>query len=196
MSFDELLAKCASTAYPEPESPLHADITPKAVSILSDRLSPGATILDIGCGNGLALGLFKSKGFHPTGISVLQCEVDAAREKGFPAAQLDMHRVSELLGRYDGVFARHVLEHSPCPMFVLHQIHHVMTPGGWLYVEVPMPETAAHHEQNPNHHTVLTRLSWGHLISRSGFKIDNGGQISFQLKLGPDEYAFYLAQKQ
>jgi ubiquinone/menaquinone biosynthesis C-methylase UbiE len=56
---------------------------------------------------------------------------------------------------FDLVWARHALEHSVVPAFLLSEFHRLTKPGGVLYVEVPAPDTACVHETNPNHHSVL-----------------------------------------
>ena len=56
---------------------------------------------------------------------------------------------------FDLVWCRHALEHSAFPLFTLTEIYRVLRPKGLVYVEALAPETACHHERNPNHYSVL-----------------------------------------
>lgn len=54
-------------------------------------------------------------------------------------------------GSFDAAWCRHVLEHSPFPYFTLSEMHRILRDDGPIYLEVPAPDTACHHERNPNH---------------------------------------------
>jgi 2-polyprenyl-3-methyl-5-hydroxy-6-metoxy-1,4-benzoquinol methylase len=190
VNFKELLKQCAATAYPEPHSEVHAQITPWVVDEVAKRLKPGDTVLDVGCGNGLCARLMRDKGLVVTCVSVLQSEVDKARADGFDVILSEMHGLHDA-GKHHCVFARHVLEHSPCPFYMLKLLKELLLDGGLLYVEVPAPDTENHHELNPNHWSCLTGSMWGQLIQRAGFKVEQTS-LKFETGAGKDEYICFI----
>ena len=68
-------------------------------------------------------------------------------------------------------------------------------PNGFAYVEVPAPDTSAHHERNPNHYSVLPASSWFSLFSRAGFVVSRSTAINFNVPCGPDTYWSYLMHR-
>ncbi len=195
------IEKCSAGAYVEPESELHTQITRQ---VWEQKVKPlvklpsAATVLDIGCGSGLAMRMFTDEGFVVIGVTCLEEEARAIAQLSDGigvAAIIDMHSLGIPRTRYDLVWARHCLEHTPCPAFVLHEINSVLNPGGWLYVECPLPDTACAHTSNGNHWTVLTKSGWQQLIVRSGFTIMETLSIKFAAQAGEDEYVGFICQK-
>jgi ubiquinone/menaquinone biosynthesis C-methylase UbiE len=97
-------------------------------------------------------------------------------------------------GSFDLVWARHCVEHSVMPFFTLRGFRRILKPGGYLYLEVPAPDTTFHHETNPNHYSVLSRSGWQSLLKRSGFAMRWEDDFTFTLPAGPDTYFMFFAQ--
>jgi SAM-dependent methyltransferase len=200
--FTEFLQSLVADTYPEPPSPIHEEITGKVLpgvvvqAQVSAQVGKAIRVLDVGCGQGVALKRFKELGCDALGVTPNQTDYQEAMRTGCPVVPCDMHDLSALdhLG-WDLIWARHVLEHSPAPLFALREFSRVLKPGGWLYVEVPMPDTACHHEQNKNHYSVLTDSMWQALIQKAGFTLVEGKVWRFVTGEGPDEYRSYLCRK-
>ena len=143
--------------------------------------------MDIGCGNGFALEIFRDRGCEPIGISFGQDAIDA-RMKGFKIIEADMSFLDFDECLFDLIWCRHTLEHSIFPYFTLCEIYRFLKPGGVFYFEVPAPGTSSLHETNLNHYSVFTKNMWESLILRSGFKIIRPNTISFRTGGGHDEY--------
>lgn len=179
--------------YPEPASELHQQITGMAIEKLS-RLTPlpGKKILDCGCGQGVALGVFASRGADATGLTFGE-DFQQCLSLGFKAMEMDQSFLDFDPGTFDIVWCRHALEHSFFPFFTLSGFFSVLKPGGLLYVEVPAPGTAAKHETNRNHYSCFTASAWSSLFERSGFTLIERLDYSIPLAAGTDIYhAFYL----
>jgi SAM-dependent methyltransferase len=158
----------------------------------------GAKVLDLGCGSGLAMDMFYDEGLVPLGVTVMTEEAKAINDRGIgSAAIMDMHEIGCFENYFDLVWARHVMEHSPCPMFVLDQIHKALKPNGYLYLEVPGSKecgSASGHEANASHYSVMGPRMWVSLLVRTGFTILESMDINFATQLGPDVYHSFLCQ--
>lgn len=204
ISFNEIarlvsfVARIESDTYPESPSPVHTEITAKVLDTLLPRygIRLDAHILDVGCGQGPALEIFRSKGYcNAVGIALNDDDVRICREKGYVVSKMEQSFLAFRDGAFNFVWARHVIEHSIFPYFTLTEFARVTAPGGYLYLEVPAPETSCHHERNPNHYSVLTKSAWASLLDRSGFRVLDEVTFQFVTGMGPDEYWGFICQK-
>lgn len=212
MTFPEFLKSLEADTYPEPPSAGHdaitADVLPGVVArVAASKTDVGEplSVLDVGCGQGVALMHFAKADCRAHGITTNEVDYHAClkltRENlawcfaKMVAHKQDMHDIGFADEQFDLIWARHVLEHSPAPLFALHEFKRVLRPGGWLYIEVPMPMTACRHETNQNHYSVLTCSMWQSLIQKAGFTLVEGKVIPLNTQAGPDEYRSYLCRK-
>jgi SAM-dependent methyltransferase len=183
--------------YPEPLSEPHQSITKSMV----ERLLTGhpqaadARILDVGCGQGLALAEFAARGLLPIGVALGREDVAACRMAGFDVREMDQSFLDFDDAEFDLVWCRHCLEHSIFPYFTLSEFERVLKPGGLLYVEVPAPDTSSAHQANPNHYSVLGKSAWLQLMSRSGFALVDQLDLDFTVPAGPDTYWAFVLRK-
>lgn len=193
---EAFLVKLKGDIYPEPPSDLHSRITREMFERLqqSYALPSGAKVLDVGCGQGVALELFKAAGLDPIGITLGE-DAAVCRAKGLQVVETDFAFLDFEDGRFDLVWCRHALEHSIFPFFTLAEMHRVLRPGGLLYVEAPAPDTACGHQTNPNHYSVLPKSMWVELIKRAGFSAPAAADINFTTEMGPDTYWVFVAKK-
>jgi SAM-dependent methyltransferase len=176
----------------------HLSITNKMIDYFFNKysLSQGSRIIDIGCGQGAALEVFSSKGFHPIGITLNDEDVLICKQKGFEIYEMDQSFLDFPKEGFDFIWCRHCLEHSIFPYFTLCEFFRLLKSRGYLYVEVPAPDTSCHHEKNQNHYSVLGKSMWIELIKRSGFTILDVIDLSFEVPAGPDIYWAFIQQKQ
>src|SRR5947207_7993383 len=99
------------------------------------QLSPGATILELGCGAGFDTAEMLAQGFDvsPTDGSP-EMAAEASRRLGRPVGTLLFHDLNEVEA-YDGVWANACLLHVPRPELaqVLHLIWRALKLGGVSY---------------------------------------------------------------
>ena len=174
--------------YPETEMRQHEEITE---NIFNNFIKPNKQIfnliLDVGCGQGIALKRFKSLNIKAIGITIGKEDYDACLRKGFEVKIMDQSFLDFPDNQFDLVYARHVLEHSPFPLLTLFEFNRVLKINGLLYVEVPWAESI--HTTNPNHYSMLGRMSWEHLFKKSMFVILKEIKMNFNPINGePDEY--------
>lgn len=191
------LLKMESQVYPETPSLIHSQITRQSVSRLGElfEFEKRARVLDVGCGQGPALPLFQDMGLLPVGIALNEEDLDACRKDGFAVEKMDQSFLDFSEESFDLVWARHVVEHSIFPLFTLAGFNRVLKEGGVLYLEVPAPDTACHHELNPNHYSMLPKSSWMSLLQRAGFQLVEAVDYQFNVPAGADVYWGFYCQK-
>ena len=195
--FEEFLTTISGQTYPEPPSPQHDQISGQVMDLFWSKCTPppNASVLDVGCGQGVALKRFAARGCDVTGVALNQTDVDVCQALGYRVLQMDQSFLDFPDGTFDVVWCRHCLEHSIFPYFTLSGFHRVLKPGGWLYLEVPAPDTSCAHQTNRNHYSVLGKSMLGSLIERSGFRIVDVLDITFSVPAGPDTYWSFMQQR-
>jgi SAM-dependent methyltransferase len=194
---EAFLARIQSEIYPEPPSELHSKLSRQMLDTLEARytLPPWARVLDVGCGQGIALGMFAARGYRTTGITLNSEDVRVCRAAGYEVIEMDQSFLDFHDFEFDLLWCRHCLEHSVMPLFTLTEFARVLRPGGLLYVEVPAPDTSCRHQANPNHYSVLPRTMWEQLLLRSGFELLDVLQLEFTTGAGPDVYWSFFARR-
>lgn len=187
----------ATEAYPEAPSPIHTQITAKAIDHLFTNygIPPNALVLDVGCGQGVALKHFVEQGCRPVGITLNLTDLEECRKQGYTVAQMDQSFLDFDDATFDLIWARHVVEHSIFPYFTLTEFARVLKPGGILYLEVPAAETTYRHELNRNHYSILSRTMWLSLLDRSGLTAQEAQSYFLKGEDGPDEYWAFWGRK-
>ena len=196
--FEAFVDRLRDDVYPEPPHPQHTEIANHMWALLQKvlPLPPGRRVLDVGCGQGLALEFFREAGHQAVGITIGDEDLAACRAKGYEVLEMDQSYLDFPDASFDLVWCRHALEHSVAPYFTLDGFRRVLAPGGVLYVEVPAPDTASQHQTNPNHYSVLGRSMWLSLMHRVGFDVVDTAEINFPVPAGPDTYwAFMLRRR-
>lgn len=194
--FDRFLKTLWKDVYPEYTSGLHDSITAQVWQRVKDTypMREGAKVLDIGCGQGVALKHFAADKLDAIGIALGE-DVEICRQKGFNAIEMDLSFIEFADQTFDLVWCRHVLEHSVFPLFSLTETFRVLKPGGVLYMEVPAPDTACRHQNNPNHYSVLGKSMWMQLIKRAGYSMVTVSDVNFRVPAGPDTYWSFIIKK-
>ena len=194
---ERFLDKIKGETYPEFPSGLHDQITARVLERVWSQctLPPAARVLDVGCGQGVALKHFATMGCDATGITLNSIDVEECQRQGYRVLEMDQSFLDFPDAEFDLVWCRHCLEHSIFPYLTLSEFNRVLKPGGWLYVEVPAPDTSCQHQTNRNHYSVLGKTMLGSLITRSGFRIVDVADITFAVPAGPDTYWSFIQQK-
>ena len=202
-----------SDIYEEGESDYHKILTEKIVKENIDPLllARNANILDIGCGPGYFLDNMRELGYdNLTGITLSVGDYNTCIKKGHKVKQHDMsflpHDEGFIDDSVDFIFLRHVLEHSPYPIFSLIEYNRVLKQGGRMYIETPAPDSDRLHEYGKNHYSVLGKTQIAALLKRTGFEVNNFSLIDFDLTQTDDDtgettpiheqfYSFFVTKK-
>lgn len=141
------------------------------------KVFPGASLLDVGCGSGAFLLLAKRAGW-----SVYGCEPDpqatqVAREVGLTVRQGGIEAFKDMPISFDVITLGHVIEHVHNPKALLEEAHHLLKPGGMVWLETPNIRSFGHRHYGPNwrglepprHLVIFTRRSLDQLLQETGF---------------------------
>ncbi len=193
---DDFLDRIERDIYPEIPGEPHLSLTRTMIDALHKEgmFRAGLRVLDVGCGQGLALEHFRRLGLEAVGVT-LGPDVAVCLGKGLDVRPMDQNFLDFGDDEFDLLWCRHVLEHSIAPFFTLIEYHRVTKPGGIAYVEVPAPDTSAHHETNPNHYSVLPRSNWLSLFARAGFTMTHQVEHNFEVPCGPDTYWGFILRR-
>jgi 2-polyprenyl-3-methyl-5-hydroxy-6-metoxy-1,4-benzoquinol methylase len=156
------------------------------------RREPGpGTLLDVGCGRGNLLALFRRRGWRVLGTQLSRTAAEAARHRGVEVLCGELPEMELPSGSFDVVTFYHVLEHLDRPELYLRKAAELLRTGGLLVVEAPnfaSPGFRVLGARNfcldyPNHLVFFTPSSLGNLLERSGFSIE--GLSHFSLEYSP-----------
>jgi SAM-dependent methyltransferase len=157
-------------------------------SILRRCPGPGA-VLDVGCGRGDLLELFKAHGWRAAGTQVSRTAAEAARRRrGVDVLVGELPDLGLEHSSFDAVLFLHVLEHLDRPAQYLLEARALLRPGGLLVVEVPNCESPGFKLLGlrnfcldyPNHLIFFTPSALRGLIEQCGFAVEKISHFSLE----------------
>jgi len=148
------------------------------------RLNEIKSVLDVGCGRGVAARYFRQLGITWRGITLSRVDIEVCLRRGLDVKQADMHWLPFENATFDLVFARHIAEHSPMPLFALKEWYRVSRK--FLLLVVPRvphfcrTDNGRHH---PNHPSAgVSREGWLYLAEEAGWKFVDEQNICWQIE--------------
>lgn len=143
-----------------------------------DRLRGRGEVLDLGCGRGEALEVFRSAGLPARGVDASAAMVEHCREKGLSVDQGDLMDAlkREPEGSLGGVVSFHVIEHLPATVLdrLIRLAWRALAPGGLLILETPNPLSLVVAARNfwidPTHLRPVHPDTLVHLLRSTGFE--------------------------
>jgi SAM-dependent methyltransferase len=147
------------------EFPEERDSVLAFVTQVAAELPAGTRILDAGAGNAPYRELFRH-------CRYVTADWEHSPHQG--AAAVDISGSLEHLavedGAFDAALSTQVLEHVPEPLGVLRELHRITTPGGRLYLTVPLVWEL--HEE-PYDFFRYTPYALQHLLTGAGYTVDS-----------------------
>ncbi len=144
----------------------------RSVKRFAARLPAGALVLDAGAGEAQYKPVFTRAGLRYMGIDL------GVGEPDWKYSSIDVLANTEELpfvpGSFDGVLSIAVLEHSPRPRKVVHEMNAALKLGGRLLIVVP---TMWEEHQMPNDFYRFTRFGISRLLEEAGFEVTEQAPI-------------------
>jgi len=109
---------------------------------LFESVNRKTRILDVACGDGVGLRVFRKMGFiNLTGVELDLNKAVKARTSGYCVISADFHDLGVLENAsYDVVYSSHSLEHAWDPAKAVSELQRVLVPNGYMYVVLPYPD--------------------------------------------------------
>ncbi len=131
--------------------------------------TPGARLLDYGCGPGDMLMVCNDAGIDAIGIDNSKRSVELARSRGVEAVLGDIDSISPELTGFDAVFVQSVLEHVPDPVSLTERLSQRLKENGVLILSAPTP--GPFFWDDPTHVRPYTPKSFSTLSEICGLEI-------------------------
>lgn len=163
LHLDQYYSELLEDIYPQPPDHWHMAEMKNVIDNWIASLGV-STILDVGCGEGEAQEYFERCGIDYHGVAFGQ-DVALARAAGRTVFEQDFNFLP--YERFDLIFSRHSLEHSPFPLLTLMEWHRIATK--WLCLITPNPRHFTY--TGRNHYSVLDASQMAWLLRRAGWKI-------------------------
>jgi len=163
---DQHLSLLLRSVYPEPVSPQHKVGTQEVLErFVKPRLNVIHTVLDMGCGQGVAAPYFREMGIEWTGITLGE-DYKVCVANLLNVLEEDFNFTTFSDESFDLVYARHSLEHSPMPAISLLEFKRIAR--HFILVVVPTPESGSHY---PNHYCLMPDVGWRCLFRNTGLSV-------------------------
>lgn len=117
------------------EENLFKNIFSRRVKEISKFIKSGK-VLEIGCSTGLMLSLFKEKGFNVKGVEISKKAAEIGTGRGIEIITVPFEKV-RLNEKFDLIILNHTLEHLEEPLKVLEKAKSLLTPKGYLMIDLP-----------------------------------------------------------
>ena len=112
--------------------------------------SPGARLLDIGCGSGSFVKRALALGYQAEGLEFDAVAVASATANGLPVSLGALPATNLASAAYDVVTLSQVIEHLHDPKAALLEIFRLLIPGGVFWLATPNMDAPGHHDFGPD----------------------------------------------
>lgn len=129
----------------ERNMPHHYNGQITTLSEIFNDINNECSILDVGCGDGIALSWFNCNGYDDVeGVDGNPNKLIEANKVGFKTYEGDIHNLSTIVNRkYDVIYCSHVLEHMFDVGHVIEEMKRCLTDNGKIIIIVPYPDKGA-----------------------------------------------------
>jgi 2-polyprenyl-3-methyl-5-hydroxy-6-metoxy-1,4-benzoquinol methylase len=145
--------------------------------LYAGRFEGRTRVLDVGCGRGELLDVFRGANIPAAGIDLSEESIALCRARGLDAESADLFRYLDAAAdaQFDGLVACQVVEHLPperVPEFI-RLAHAKLAPGALIALETPNPEClaifATHFYLDPTHAKPLPPALLAFYLEEAGF---------------------------
>lgn len=148
----------------------HVNLVAKSFDVKEGH---GKRALDVGCGYGYGMGLFRDFGYEVYGTDISEHVLKKARNNVDKGAILMVHDIQNPLPfdiKFDLITCFEVLEHLKSPESAVENCYHALKPGGLFIASTPnrlSPVTLI--ERDEEHINVRSAYKWRRCFDRLGW---------------------------
>ena len=197
MTQDENL-KLQNTKYESFQSRNSSYVTAsnKSLDILFEGIDTNKTILDAGCGDGIALSWFKKNGYkNVEGIDGNPTKTKIAENIGYTIYTKDLHILNDVIKKtYDVIYCSHTLEHLVNPGIVLSEFKKILNPDGVIIIIIPYPDRGPDDAHIGKFYLKTNYISDNAIDVENVFK-SNGLNVEYKLITNIREVEIFLKLK-
>ena len=137
-------------------------------------------ILDVGCGNGEAIGWMKEYGWDLHGIEIGKKACEQAQKQGLKTFCGQLHEAGYPAEYFDAITVNHVLEHIHDPLSLLRECNRILKQDGLLIIDAPnfgsfdskLFRETGHTIMCPVHLYHFTSDTLNRIINAADFQVD------------------------
>jgi SAM-dependent methyltransferase len=133
------------------------------------------TLVEIGCGDGQFLEIFRELKINIEGIEVGSGNYNRCLNKNLKVEHGDISRLKK--NNYDAFFTFYYLEHLPYPIEFIKQLYSILRPGGIGLIEVPSYDCIEKNnvwlEFTKDHRFYFRKRTLQYLLCKCGFQIES-----------------------
>jgi len=176
-----------ATAYSDSHTANRADLdgtswwyqTRNRIIIQALRTVPaGTAIWDIGCGTGVVSAALRSTGHQIVGVEPSRAGAEITARTGIPTFHTTLEKLELPSNSLAAVSLFDVLEHVPDRQSLLHELHRVLQPQGYLFISVPaLPVLWSQFDVDEAHQLRYTRSSLREELATAGFSVKRIGYM-------------------
>ena len=142
------------------------------------RIPIGTTIWDVGCGTGVVSAALQLMGRQVIGVEPSRVGAQVTAETGIPTFQTTLEKLELPSNSLAAVSVFDVLEHVPDRQSLLHELHRVLQPQGYLFISVPaLPVLWSQFDFDEAHQLRYTRSSLREELATAGFSVKRIGYM-------------------
>lgn len=150
------------------------------VLVLLERFQSPATLLDIGCGDGMFLRVAREWGWHGTGVEPSVEAAKMAAAHGLHVINAPVTQAALPEHSFDAISCLQVIEHVLEPVELLRCAHRWLRPGGVLLVSTPNAHSLERRLNGvdwvsftpPGHLVYFSIPSMRHALELAGFSVE------------------------
>lgn len=109
----------------------------EARKVVRESGKTSGKLLDVGCGSGDRLDIFREIGFDTYGVEISQSAEYAQKHMGLDVKQCDLFEANYPESFFDIITLHNVLEHTHDPQSVIKELHRIVKDDGTVAIQVP-----------------------------------------------------------
>jgi SAM-dependent methyltransferase len=139
----------------------------------------GGRLLEVGCGSGYTLSLFKRLGWRVEGVEIDPKAADVARSNGLEIHTGDLYSKHYEDNQFDAIAMSHVIEHVHDPIGILRECHRILKPKGVISLATPNSMALGHLLYGrswlpldpPRHLNLFNPINFEIILKKAGYEI-------------------------